>query len=146
MTSDTDHKLGNGEDDFLAVLAKINEHMMSIRKSAESNPAVVAATRGCDVRRYRDLMMEEEVHYFEAYVEATTRTGHMFCWSLDIKQSSRGWELQRRVDRQTSEGGQEELGFNDLTFDNFDELADNYTDAMNEFAESARNFNFPLQT
>jgi hypothetical protein len=66
MTSGIDHRLGNRKDDLLAVLAKINEYMMWIRKSVESNPAVVAATRGCDVRRYRDFMTEEEEYCFEA--------------------------------------------------------------------------------
>jgi hypothetical protein len=108
----------------------------------ESNPAVVAATRGCDVRRYRDLMKEEEAHCFEAYVEATTHMGEIFCWSLDITLTSLGWKLERRVAKQTSDGEQQKNEFEDFTFENFNDLADRYTALTIDFAESARNFDF----
>jgi hypothetical protein len=118
--------------------------MMSIRNIVESNSAATVATRGCDIRRYQDSMMEEEVHCFEAYVEATTDTGDIFCWSLDITLTSLGWKLQRRVAKQTSDGEQEKIKFDDFTFENFDDLADNCMALTIDFVESARNFDFRL--
>jgi hypothetical protein len=76
-------------------------------------------------------------------VEAATRAEHIFWWSLDITQTSQGWKVDRRVARQASEGEQQEVGFRDLTFENFDELADKCADVMDEFAKSAANFEFP---
>jgi hypothetical protein len=89
-------------------------------------------------------MMEVEVHCFEAYVEATTDTGNIFCWSLDINLASPGWKLQRRVAKQTSDGEQKKIDFEDFTFENFDDLASNCMALMIDFAESARNFDFRL--
>jgi hypothetical protein len=144
MRSDRDHHTGVREGDLLVLLAKVNEHMRSIRENLESNPTVVAATRGCDIRRYRDFMMEEEVHYFEAYVEAKTHTGDIFCWSLDIILTSQGWKLQRYVGKRTSNKEQPKKEFEDFTFEKFDDLADSCMVLMIDFAESARNFDFRL--
>jgi hypothetical protein len=132
------------EGALLPLLSGINDHMMTIRSNLASNPAVVAATRGCDIRRYRDLAMEEEVHYFEAYVEATTHTGELFCWSLDVIQTSLGWKFQRNVAKQMNDGEQHKIEFEDYVFGNFDDLADNCMALMIDFNESARNFDFRL--
>jgi hypothetical protein len=130
------------QEELLVVLAKINDFMMSIWKDADSNTAVAEATRGCDIRRYRDFMTEEEVECFEAYVEAKTHAGEIFIWSLDISLTSLGWKLQRCVASRTKDGEQQEKEFEDFTFDSFDELAKNYGTLMFEFSESAKGFDF----
>jgi putative heme degradation protein len=144
MRSDRDEKSSARKGDLLVILATINNHMALIRKSLESNPAVSAVTRGCDVRRYHDLILEEEVNCFETHVEATIHTGNIFCWSLDINLTSQGWKFQRHVAKQTSDGEQQEIGFEDLTFEDFDDLANSCVSLMIEFTESARNFGLPV--
>lgn len=124
------------------MFAMINDHMMAIRSNLGSNPAVASATRGCDIRRYQGSMREEAVYSFEAYVEAATHTGEIFCWQLDVNFTSHGWEFQRSISRQTSGGGQPEKGFEDLAFEDFGSLADSCGSLMIEFAESAKNFDF----
>ena len=62
-------------------------------------------------------------HNFEAYVEAETRAGTLFCWTVDIHLTSRGWEIQRQVAKQTRDGGQPEILFDDFIFETFDGLA-----------------------
>jgi hypothetical protein len=131
-------------DVLLVMLAKINDAMMAIRANLASNPAVAAATRGCDIRRYRGSMREDEDHRLETYVEATTHMGEIFCWSLDIILTSLGWEFQRNVARQTSDGEQQEKEFEDFTFRTFDELAKNYIALMMDFEESAKTFEFRI--
>ena len=147
MRLDSDQKTDVQERHLFVMFAKINDDMMAIRNNLASNPAVAAATRGCDIRRYRGSMIEEEVHCFEASVEAKTHTGEIFCWSLDITLMSHGWKFQRNVGkfqrnvgRQTSDGEQQENGFEEFTFADFHSLAANCATLMIEFAASAKNF------
>src|ERR1700732_959172 len=139
MRLDSDHKTDVQERHLFVMFAKIHDDMMAIRNNLASNPAVAAATRGCDIRRYRGSMIEEEVHCFEASVEAKTHTGEIFCWSLDITLLSPVGKFQRNVGRQTSDGEQQENGFEEFTFADFDSLAANCATLMIEFAASAKN-------
>jgi hypothetical protein len=147
MKSGSDDKADVQERHLFVMLAKINDDMMAIRNNLASNPAVVAATRDFDIRRYQRSMIDEEVHCFEASVEAKTHTGEIFCWSLDITLMSHGWKFQRSIGKfqskvggQTSDGEQQENGFEEFTFADFDSLASNYVTLMIEFAASAKNF------
>src|SRR5258708_35732231 len=103
---------------LLVLLSEINGHLRATRRILESNPLVAAATRGCDIRLYRDFMTDEEVHCFESHVEAT-HTGTAFNWSLDITLMSLGWKFQRRVAELTIDGEQIKIDFEDLIFGNF---------------------------
>jgi hypothetical protein len=127
---------------LLVLLSEINSHLITIRRILESNPLVATSTRGCDIRLYRDFMTEEEVHGFESYVEATTHTGRVFNWSLDIGLTSLGWGFQRRVAEQTIDGERLKIDFEDVTFGNFDDLAEKCLPLMAEFVESAKSFDF----
>lgn len=89
MKSARDDKADMPEGHLLVMFTDITDHMITIWSHLASNPGVAAAARSCDVRRYQDSMREEEVYYFESYVEATTHTGEIFCWSLDITLTSR---------------------------------------------------------
>jgi hypothetical protein len=118
----------------LLLFADVNNHMMTIRETLASNPAIASATRSCDVRQYRDL------HCFESYVEAETRAGTLFCWTVEIHLTSQGWEIQRQVAKQTRDGGQPEIQFDHFMFETFDGLASSVSGLMAEFVESAKNF------
>lgn len=142
MRSDRNDKASVSEGALLVMLAEINNHMMTIRDNLASNPAVVAATRGCDIRRYRGSMREETVHNFESYVEAKTDSGEIFCWSLYITLTPHGWKFERNVAKQTSDGEQQEKDFEDLAFGSFDDLANHCAALMVDFEESAKNFDF----
>jgi hypothetical protein len=142
MTSDHNDKASFPEGALLVILAEINHQMMAIRDNLASSPAVVAATRGCDIRRYQGSMREEAVHNFESYVEAKTDTGEIFCWSLYITLMPHGWKFERNVARQTSDGEQQEKDFEDFTCDSLSELADHYMALMADFYQSTSNFDF----
>jgi hypothetical protein len=142
MTSEWDDKVEASVGRLLVALAEINDRMMVIRTDLASNPAIVEATRGSDVRRYRDSFTQQEKYLFEAYVEAKTRTGHVFWWLVDITRLSEGWIFQRRIGKQAKDGEQIEREFEDRTFESFDELARNGMTLMDDFAESAKDFNF----
>ena len=142
MTFDAPDKADGPSRALFNVLADINIGMMTIWENLTSDPAVINATRGCDIRRYRGFMSEGEFTSFEAYVEAETRAGAEFCWSLDINQTSLGWTLQRGVSKQTRDGQDPEKEFQDHTFGTFDELANNWSALMTEFVESSKHFDF----
>ena len=117
MKSDRGDKAEAPESALFDMLANINDHMKVIRSNLASNPVVVAATSVCDVMRYRDPASEEDMrHYFEAYVEAETHTGEMFCWSLDVVLTSLGWKFQRDIAKQTSDGAYSVREFEDFAF------------------------------
>jgi hypothetical protein len=144
MTLDTPDKADNPSVALFNVLADVNIDMMTIRQSVASDPAVIDATRGCDIRRYRAFDSDEEYPCFEAYVEAETRAGAVFCWSLDIKRTSLGWTFQRQMSERTADGAEPgpEQEFQDYTFATFDDLANNWSALMTEFKESAEHFDF----
>jgi hypothetical protein len=123
-------------------LADISMSMMTICENLGSNPAVIAATRGCDLRRYQGSMLGEEFSSFEAYVEAETRAGALFCWSLEIDQTSLGWTFERQVSKQARDGAKPEKIFQDYTFATVDDLANNWSVLMTEFEDSAKHFDF----
>jgi hypothetical protein len=142
MRSDHNDNASVSEGALLVMLAEINNHMMTIRDKLASNPAVVAATRSCDIRRYQGSMRDEAVHNFESYVEAKTDKGEIFCWSLYITLMPHGWRFERNIARQTSDGEQQEKDFEDFTFDRFSELANHYMALMTDFHQSTNNFDF----
>jgi len=142
MKSDHKDNASVSEGAILVMLAEINDRMMAIREKLASNPAVVAATRSCDIRRYKGSMQEEAVRTFESYVEAETHTGETVCWSLFITLMPLGWEFERYVARLTKDGEQQENEFEELTFGSFDDLANHYAALMADFEKSATNFNF----
>ncbi len=142
MKSDPSDNASVSEGGILVILAEINDHMMTIRDKLASNPAVVAATRNCDIRRYHGSMQEEAVHTFESFVEAKTYKGEIFCWSLYITLMPHGWRFERIIARQTSDGEQQEKDFEDFTFGEFSELANHYEVLMTDFYQSTNNFDF----
>jgi hypothetical protein len=145
MKSDRGDKTRAPERALFAIFANINDHMKVIRSNLASNPAVVAATNGCDVVRYRNSELEEDVHYFEAYVEAETHTGEMFCWLLDVILTSLGWKFQRHVVKQTDDGQETVKEFEDFAFGDLNDLNDCYMALMIQFDESAKSFS-PLSS
>jgi hypothetical protein len=120
----------------MLLLAYTNDHMILIREILAENSAIATATRGCDVRRYRESCV------FEAYVEAETYAGAMFSWLLDITLTSTGWTFTRRVAEQTKDGEQVEVEFDDFSSPDLGDLAGSYLDLMTGFEEAAKNFDF----
>jgi hypothetical protein len=116
------------------LLANINDRMIAIREMLGANPAVASATRGCDVRLYRESCV------FEAYVEAETRIGVLVSWLLDVTLTSTGWSFERRVAKQTKDGEQVEIEFEDFASPDFSDLAANCLALMAPFEEAARSF------
>lgn len=143
MTSTTGD-LGDGLNRALIVLlAETTDGMMALWKTLHSNPMVTNATRGCDVRKYRHPMTDEEdVYAFEAYVEAETRDGETYCWWLDITLGSSGWELHRDLSKQSRDGADTVREFEDCKFGSFDELTAKHADLVAELVKSADNFDF----
>ena len=135
MTSSPPDKSDALSQVLFNVLADINIGMMTIWENVASD-AAVNPTRDCDIRRYRDFMSEEEYCCFEVHVAVETRAGVGFSWSLDIRQSSLGWTVWRRVSKQTTGGEDLAKEFEDHTFGTVDDLANNVPRLMVEFVES----------
>jgi hypothetical protein len=142
MTSDSEERALCPASSMLAILAHINNDMIAIRGALDANPATRAATRGCDIRRYRAPGLDEEMSVFEAYVEVETQTAEIYCWSLDIASTAAGWKCQRRIGKRTKDGEMVENEFQDLTFQEFSVLVDNIPHLMREFVDSAKDFHF----
>jgi hypothetical protein len=124
------------------MLAKVNSYMMEIWRILESNPTIAA--RGCGVRQYQGLMAEGEECCFEAYVDAKTCAAEVLCWLLDITLTSSGWNLRRFVGKQSKDGEDLIIAFENPTFRSLDALAGNYLALVTEFVEPANNFDFDL--
>ena len=138
--------MADGLDGALMVLlGETNVGMSALWRTLHHNPMVADATRRCDVRKYRRPMTDDEdVYTFEAYVEAETRDGEIFCWWLDITWGSSGWELQRDVSKQLKDGEDTVIEFEDRKFGNFDGLAAAHAALLAEFVKSAENFDFSV--
>jgi hypothetical protein len=129
---------------FFAMLAAINQSMMTLRQVLASNPAVNTATRECEVRRYGDGMTEGERYDFETYVETTTHAGETFTWWLGVTLRSSGWTLERSIEKQVEDRQDSVRKFDDATFSNSSGLTDRYSTLVSEFVESANNFDFNI--
>jgi hypothetical protein len=146
MTSGNDDKADGPARALLVMLAEVNSQMMTLRDMLDSNPARGAVTRACEPWRYPGggEWRPEEEYRFEWYVEAETRTGELFCWSLDIIPTPTGWRLERSISKQFDGGaaGVDGLEFEDADFKTFDALLREYPALMTEFLESAKRFDF----
>jgi hypothetical protein len=128
---------------LFAMLARINDCMMDLRRALTEDPQVLEATRGCDLRNFDDQTHpDSELYVFDAYVEAETRSGQLFCWSLEIRATSAGWEVHRLIGRRTTDGEDPIVRFQDFTYEKFQDLAANATSLAAEFVQSAKEFNF----
>ena len=133
--------IAGAETRLFAMLAEITGGMMKIRELLAANPAVTRATRGCDLRGYRGSMEPESLS-FESYVEADTRSGKTFVWSLDVNLTPTAWSVDRIVAEQVSEGWDNQRDFDDAVFGDFDAMAGRFPALIAEFIESAREFEF----
>jgi hypothetical protein len=118
--------------------------MLDIHKILSSRPTIAKVTHTCDVRRYPGLggIESPEWFAFEVYVEAETKAGDLFCWSLDLSLRSETWTLSRDIAKQ--EQYQQSLSdFGSVAYESFRELRDGYPPLMSEFVRSAENFAFP---
>jgi hypothetical protein len=132
-----------GAESLLEFLVAISGAMIEISNILSANTHVQSVTRGSDVRQYRDFMRPDEKKLnFETYVEAETRTGETISWLLDLSKTAAGWEIHRVIDRQTRDGGMAIATFDNLSFEQFDKLVDRCSDALKEFVNSAKTFDF----
>jgi hypothetical protein len=130
---------------LMMLLAKTNRHMTTLWKMLYENPAVSNATGACDIMRLQHpTNQDEEEYWFDAYVEAETRAGITFCWSLDLVRGSSGWTVHRHVSKQAEHGAESAIEFEEVSFKNLDELAGGHAALMTEFVKSADNFDFGL--
>lgn len=144
MTASTNNGAESTAQAVVVLFASINRSMLEIYKILSSKPAVDKVTHTCDVRRYpgRGGAESPEWFAFEVYVEAETKAGDLFCWSLDLSLRSDKWTLSRDVAKQ--EQYQQSLSdFGRVTYGSFSELLDGYAPSMSEFVRSAENFTFP---
>jgi hypothetical protein len=125
----------------LQLLATINDRTKEIYWILRRNSAIAEVTQDCDLLRSNDFMSGEERYCLEVYVDATARSGESFCWHVDVTQRSSGWALDRSISTPVGQRNVD-AGFEDVTFDTFDELAANCSSLMDELVESARTFDF----
>jgi hypothetical protein len=131
----------------MALLAETASAMSTLLLALHANPKIAEVTRGLDITKYESPLAEEENSYtFESYVETETRDGNQFYWLLDIKRRPDGWMVERRIDKQFDGGAQSVRDFEDFRCEDFDELAKNHADLMNEFIKSADNFDFSIES
>jgi hypothetical protein len=140
MKSDVENMVGRDAISLFTFLGKINECMIAIRAALGSNAAVCTATRGCDIRKYKDFMQEEEEYTFESYVEAETINDDLIGWFLDIRLTSSGWRYHTHIGKHTKDGEQVLDEFSDLSFQSVGDLTNNALVLTNEFVMSAINF------
>jgi len=102
------------------------------------------ARRGCDLREYRDAFrFDGKAFYaFEAYVEADTADTCSASWLIDIDWTPLGWELHRTLCRNRDSGDDVIRTFLVVGSQSLTEFASNVIDAMHEFVESARSYDF----
>jgi hypothetical protein len=127
------------------MLAEINEKMIDIRRALHENPAVRTATRGCDIRVFRDPMQpEEEKPDFESYVEVETQGGDVLWWRLTPAATSTRWQLHGVVGKPGSHGEDAICTFGDVVSEDLSDVGERARSLVGELADSARTFNFAL--
>ena len=141
----------NGNDEnaaqpqtLMALLVRVNREMITIADELRKRPVVSRARRGCDLREYRGAFRSDEKAFyaFETYVEADTIDQCRVCWLVDINWMPSGWELHRTVDRDRASEEGANRTFPVLSSHNLREFAGKVIEAMKEFVESARSYDF----
>lgn len=131
---------------LMAFLASVNDQMINLAIELRTKPAVKTATRGCDVRKYRDAFRfdDKALYAFEAYLETETHSGYLVCWLVDINCALSGWELNLAITRRRkSEDNDETTTFSEVRAASFAEFVSLVSGTMNAFVESARSYDFP---
>jgi hypothetical protein len=126
---------------ILEVFATIRDRAKEIFWILNENAAVAGVTSGCDIGRSSDFMTGRPEHFFDIYVEATTRSDESFCWHVTVVLTTNGWELDRSI---STPSGQRnvEVKFEEVAFERFDDLAASHSTLIDELVESARAFDF----
>lgn len=127
---------------LMALLADVNDRMIVIATELRQKPPVMKATRGCDVRKYRDDFRFDGAgcYNFETYVEALMPDDSVFCWYVDIRRTPSGWEIARTISHDRSFADGVTTTFPDLSSPAFLEFVGQVNDAMAEFVETARTY------
>jgi hypothetical protein len=147
MTFSARNEADSTAQTVIVLLAGINRSMLDIHRILSSKSAADKVTHTCDVRRYPwdgggDT---PEWFSFEVYVEAETKAGDLFCWSLDLSLQSEKWTLSRDISKQEKHGAGSISDFDSVKYESFSELRDGYAPLMSEFVQSAEAFTFPPQ-
>ena len=123
---------------LMALLAHVSDQMFVIADELRKKLNVKNASKGCDVRKYRDAFrFDDKAFYdFEAYVEAEMEDGSSICWFVDINCTPLGWEIQRTITR--SPVDDVARTFPVVSCPTFPEFAGKLADAMEDFIEAAR--------
>src|SRR5690349_6069117 len=108
---------------LLGLLAKLYSRMMDLRNVLVANPDVLEATQGCDLWDSQSSSSVNSNEYlFTTYVEAETRKGDAFFWSLVLRSTVSGWEINGFLEKASRGGAQPVVHFSDLTFSNDEQL------------------------
>jgi hypothetical protein len=133
----------NGSEVLFALMAEVTDGMIAISQTLSSNPKCRSATRGTDIRLYRDTLKNGESKYsFESYVEAEAKNGGLYCWSLDIILTTNIWRMRRTVGKRVRDGEEVVQAFEDFSSDSVFELEQNLPNLLTEFVSCAERFEF----
>lgn len=131
---------------LMALLAETSGAMSTLLLALHANPKVADVTRGMDITKYESPVTEEENSYtLESYVAIDTHDGKQFSWLIDIKRHPDGWVVERDISKLIDGGAQSVHDFEEFSCVDFDELAENHADLMNELIKSADNFDFSIE-
>jgi hypothetical protein len=141
----TSHQNGRKEDAaemLIALLADVSEQMIIIGDELRKKPSVKSVSRGCDVRKYRDAFRFDDKPFydFEAWVETEMEGGSALSWLVDINCTPAGWEMQRVIVRSPEDDVT--WIFSVVSSPTFLEFAGKVADAMENFLEAARSYDF----
>ena len=125
------------------MLARLNGQMIDIWCTLNEKPAVLKASRWCDLTMLPDPMEpEEERAFFDTCVEVETQGGESLIWSMEICVTSKSWTLDRAISKVEEYGAQKIMLFEEITFERFADLAEQAPLLAEELVAYARTFDF----
>jgi len=133
---------------LMALFANVNQQMIDISIELRKKPEVSQARRESDLREYRDPFRFDNVAFyaFEAVLEVDAQDGSLICWLANINCTPSGWELERAISCRGKNSRDDVITtFPALSSQSFPEFASKVADAICDFIESARAYQFNEQ-
>ena len=132
----------NAAEMLMVLLAHVSDQMFVIADELRKKPSVKRASKGGDVRKYRDsFRFDDKPFYdFEAWVEAEMEGGSVLSWLVDINCTPVGWEMRRAVVRSPEDDATRT--FPDVSSATLPEFVGRVSDALEDLVEAARSYDF----
>jgi hypothetical protein len=130
---------------LFGLMSEITAALIDVSKILESRFGLPGFRRGSDIRKFQGPTdIGREVYDYESFVEITVGPDDFF-WLVALRLTSKAWELDRYIQKCSTDGAQTISGFATQRFDSIEKLAAALPSCLAEFSESARKIELPIE-